>query len=774
MKQQSTSSTDALLRVGRRRLLHAIVLQLLGCLVVLHVDSASAQTYSVPIRWCVVANDTNDDGDFDAGEDGAPAFTDPAAVGEPDTDNLLWRRHERISEATYIPQADVTLRSGLYNIVEDATLRFPIIPDQDTSDPNHQIGEVTSPGTDNTEWTNTYNACVDAWRDDHGVEDIGIVAVVVRDIVDGTPGFDLQGVGWLGQRRVMVEDNAWSLPASTLNNSAVDDGVDKLLGHEVGHTWPTAASPETNTDGLRHVCSAAQGGEDDNILRQGRQDLDGDNLLDNSQLSTSVAQITDRGADDSDCTGDDTTEAIDQIAAIQGSTSAVPGCKLNGTNTDCTQESDVRTDRVGEVEQPFLDLSVLTITEDSPNTRIAFELLGRLTVADLSGFTVAEYVVVADTDNDLGTGGRPGSLGLPTEFQGAELAVRVSATPTADNEFLNLRPAVWRFQQDEFVQVVDRRIRAFLRPMVAIIDYDNRSEEVHTSDVVVVELPDSVRGTLSEPFRVQSVVRGVRSPQPVVVDRLDDSPEERGREFRLRSPTFPTCNVVPDLAAAGGLVTVTSRGLLPSRGVHVVFGSDAVATGTSDATGRSSVNFQLPADAAVGKHLVTVGTDGTALTADCTVEVAEVAYQYAAKLVCGVQRDPRDLRLTRGVYATTVNVHNPGPEPVVFEKTLALTYPPGDEEPGKVIPIARARLEPKQALAADCNEIAERVFNGSLPAPYIEGFVVIESPMSLDVTAVYTSATVDEKGQTGDVRSIDVEAIEERSTARSSERARKR
>jgi hypothetical protein len=85
---------------------------------VLLTHAAAAQTYSVPIRWCVIGDDANDNGVPDAGEEGAPAFINPGAVGEADTDNVLWRRHERTSDNTYIPQADVTLRSSIYNIVD--------------------------------------------------------------------------------------------------------------------------------------------------------------------------------------------------------------------------------------------------------------------------------------------------------------------------------------------------------------------------------------------------------------------------------------------------------------------------------------------------------------------------------------------------------------------------------------------------------------------------------------------------------------------------------
>jgi hypothetical protein len=54
------------------------------------------------------------------------------------------------------------------------------------------------------------------------------------------------------------------------------------------------------------------------------------------------------------------------------------------------------------------------------------------------------------------------------------------------------------------------------------------------------------------------------------------------------------------------------------------------------------------------------------------------------------------------------------------------------------------------------------VFQGRLPASYIEGFVIIQCKSSLDVTAVYTSAAVDSQGQIVGQSGIDVEQIRER------------
>ncbi len=137
-------------------------------------------------------------------------------------------------------------------------------------------------------------------------------------------------------------------------------------------------------------------------------------------------------------------------------------------------------------------------------------------------------------------------------------------------------------------------------------------------------------------------------------------------------------------------------------------------------------------------------------------------YEYAAKFVCGAQPDPADMRLARGFYATSINIHNPSCSEAVVFKKLALTIPPGSQKPGKVLPIATDVLKHDEAIAVDCMDVAERLFPKGLPASFIEGYLVIQSPQSLDVTALYSTATLDEKGQAADHSDMEVQRVPER------------
>ncbi len=134
-------------------------------------------------------------------------------------------------------------------------------------------------------------------------------------------------------------------------------------------------------------------------------------------------------------------------------------------------------------------------------------------------------------------------------------------------------------------------------------------------------------------------------------------------------------------------------------------------------------------------------------------------FEYAAKVVCGIQKDPKKLQLARGAYATAINIHNPNDFDVNFFKKLALTFPPSEQRPGKVMPISVDVLKPDEALEVDCEDIQRELFPSGFPSDYIKGFVVIQSSADLDVTAVYTTATVDKNGRINDHSSIDVEQI---------------
>ena len=92
--------------------------------------------------------------------------------------------------------------------------------------------------------------------------------------------------------------------------------------------------------------------------------------------------------------------------------------------------------------------------------------------------------------------------------------------------------------------------------------------------------------------------------------------------FVLEDPDFAHCYVLRD-GKPGGTVPILVEALLPQQPIHALVGPEMVAKAVTDSRGNSEFDLPIPEDARDGLHLVTVGVDDTALTADCVVHVGE-------------------------------------------------------------------------------------------------------------------------------------------------------
>ena len=138
---------------------------------------------------------------------------------------------------------------------------------------------------------------------------------------------------------------------------------------------------------------------------------------------------------------------------------------------------------------------------------------------------------------------------------------------------------------------------------------------------------------------------------------------------------------------------------------------------------------------------------------------------YAVPFVCGFDPDGAFQRILPGQYATSVLIHNPGPNAVTLRKRVALTFPDENgmsaQVPGLVSGFVTDTLQAGQALQVDCGEIPSELLPGIPFPPYLMGVLSIESRGSLDVRAVYTAGMVDDQGVM-EVQSIEVESVPER------------
>jgi hypothetical protein len=145
-------------------------------------------------------------------------------------------------------------------------------------------------------------------------------------------------------------------------------------------------------------------------------------------------------------------------------------------------------------------------------------------------------------------------------------------------------------------------------------------------------------------------------------------------------------------------------------------------------------------------------------------------YIYSVKFVCGYQREGggRACTVRPGEYATEINIHNfQDVHACITKRVLPVVFcgSPAGREPRFVRPRAEDRivLPPESATMDDCCRLGELLFGGESASAYpiTIGFLEIESPVELCVTAVYTATPLE-----GGPVSIDVEQIEARKKQR--------
>ena len=137
--------------------------------------------------------------------------------------------------------------------------------------------------------------------------------------------------------------------------------------------------------------------------------------------------------------------------------------------------------------------------------------------------------------------------------------------------------------------------------------------------------------------------------------------------------------------------------------------------------------------------------------------------EYAAKFTCG--RVPPagpagggDTDAVVGVYATSINIHNPQADTTVtFFKKIVVAKQEGQQPPGQIFVLNRSdTLGPDRAEGVDCPLIFR--LPGITPGAHVEGFVVLEiavnpnqPQVSLDVVGTYSA-----RAFAGEVSSFDV------------------
>jgi len=543
----------------------------------------------VPVSWCIVQ--------------GSPAETNPNVAGDTTTDALIWRRHERPTDNIYVNQAGISFRSAINDVW--GTLSFPIIPDPDTTFgvPGDMRGEdVNAFGA---EFNQMQNDCDVAWAN-LGRAGIGITAVNAGLFHNGAGNY-VGVIGWGGCVRdvmnpancatpydgvVTVIDNHYlfptvpdrTFPDGSGNAFVLTDPFDALTGHEFGHALS-----------LNHRNSLTA------LMNPGIADNNADGQADNIGLNNA------------------------EVTALRNNALLVNGLEIDPPNVflpGSVVAANLPDPQRNTAIPAYLDLSALRVTLDTQADTFS---LGQRLFGLLPENASQRHWFLIDNDGPArgATAEQLRQLGVPeTDFVGADVVIRADVrgarvTGGEGWQIVEGRPTVVtpNLQFRLLALVMQPHFASLRRPGLTIED---RDLPVH--HIVSVSLPRQLAGvSRGQTFNVDVLVENADAR---AVDRLDAKETSRGTAVNLDFPSFPHC-FPQGKTQPGGTVKVDFDGLTPNRGYHALLGARMAGRGVADLNGGGSVDLAIPKDAAPGLHLVTIGTDLTALTADCTVTVEE-------------------------------------------------------------------------------------------------------------------------------------------------------
>jgi hypothetical protein len=550
--------------------------------------------YHVPMAWCAVQ--------------GSPAsvpipVTGLNGVTDTSTDAILWRRHERPTDNIYANQVGITLRSAIND--SWGTLNFPIIADPDPTQgvPGDMRGEDVN--TFGIEYNNLINNCDTAWTN-LGRAGVGITAVNANLFHDG--GGDYVGVvGWGGctrnasnvcvagyDGRIVVVDNNYLYPTvadrtfppspadpgGTLQFSSTDS-LDQLTGHESGHAL--GLPHRTNNFALMNPTMTDNNGDGDT-----------DNININNTETTSVrssAQIVPGlEVDPPGVVLPGEVQAEYLVAPVDPKWDFPNHLKFNGLNLILDQKAN--TFSIGMQHngvfparaEPFFDV-FLGDLDANPNTGVPADVLRE--------------------------------MGIPSDFKGADVIAR------ADVVGRDIKGQAWEWDGEQVVPI-DSFVRFSLLGLVVepyCADTIRQTRCAKDGPYLVRNIIQAsfdnklVEYSLGKPIRVQALTAGL---QGELVNYLD--PTDEGVKKAITAPEFPQCFPDGD-GQAGGKVPVKYEGFPPNSRLHALLGPDLVTTAVADEQGNGTLDLPIPSDAGPGHHLVTIGVDDTALTADCGLYV---------------------------------------------------------------------------------------------------------------------------------------------------------
>lgn len=582
------------------------VLVIVSALVVAGSESQAADDrVQVPIRWCAVQ--------------GSPAVTTPNCACQSWTSWIVTARGFRASRAyancrTFFRPAGGTatiLVPGL-QVIGD-----PCDPTVNPGCAGVQGDVVIDLATNNlTEYFQAVQACRAAWNlANTGA--VGLVGVNIRRFVDplgnlsqiaglgGTPFFCSNASQAMGGQFAVTDDDytldytffpgaggnvisdigcVGSVHPSTppCQPQWFTDSPDTLTGHEIGHALS-----------LVHLAGTVM------------------NATVPAPVTTTMGGF---GQTANVCPAQPFPNPTSQCGTVRLQSM----CHQNGTIVDPPPVVDEQPFTVGDVPAGHVDLDLAGIVDDT-NTGSA-SVFWRVTGTFPSSVNDLVYQFAIDVDQNPTSGGDPNMVGIQVPLPGAELAGSVTVDVVAGTPSSTASLFRWDLPG-------------------AIYLPEPATGSASVLDVFVDEISPGSSTTLPAQAAIaidfdRTLLTGVPSTYTLRVRAFDPAAAQEdlpsSADLYVHEPSLPVCEVVPDEAAPGQIVTVTAGDLPPTSSVAVWFEQGgapfAVGSGMTDPGGFASIPFVVPVDALPGMHHVAVMVDAPdATSSHCAMVVGSAA-----------------------------------------------------------------------------------------------------------------------------------------------------